>query len=155
MPPRLHMIVATPQPWKAVVSRAHQQPLRPQDVFKTQAQIEAAGGKITRKAGAIPGLGTKIVRSTLHVAPSYRCRIRVTRSICTPCPTAKVSSQQPKEEAGRLLRHADNERAPYCAWKSAPRIEWVPPSDTCPARRRSPPRTRTATSTSSWTTRTC
>ena len=36
-----------------------------QDVFKTQAQIEAAGGKITREAGAIPGLGTKIVRPML------------------------------------------------------------------------------------------
>lgn len=33
-----------------------------QDVFKTQKQIEAAGGKIVREAGAIPGLGTKIVR---------------------------------------------------------------------------------------------
>lgn len=28
-----------------------------QDVYKTQEQIEAAGGKITKQAGPLPGLG--------------------------------------------------------------------------------------------------
>jgi lactoylglutathione lyase len=31
------------------------------DVFKTMDQIKAAGGKITKEAGALPGLGTKIM----------------------------------------------------------------------------------------------
>jgi lactoylglutathione lyase len=34
------------------------------DVFKTQDQIRAAGGKITKEAGALPGLGTKILATT-------------------------------------------------------------------------------------------
>lgn len=34
------------------------------DVYKTAEQIKAAGGKITREPGPIPGLGTKIVACT-------------------------------------------------------------------------------------------
>jgi len=34
------------------------------DVYKTQEQIEAAGGKITKQAGPLPGLGTKILATT-------------------------------------------------------------------------------------------
>jgi lactoylglutathione lyase len=32
-----------------------------EDVYKSAEQIKAAGGKITREAGPIPGLGTKIL----------------------------------------------------------------------------------------------
>jgi lactoylglutathione lyase len=32
-----------------------------QDVYKSAEQIKAAGGKITREAGPLPGLGTKIL----------------------------------------------------------------------------------------------
>jgi hypothetical protein len=34
----------------------------PQDVFKTMDQIKAAGGKITKEAGALPGLGEGAAR---------------------------------------------------------------------------------------------
>lgn len=34
------------------------------DVYKTQEQIKAAGGKITKEAGPLPGLGTKILATT-------------------------------------------------------------------------------------------
>jgi lactoylglutathione lyase len=34
------------------------------DVYKTAEQIKAAGGKVTREPGPIPGLGTKIVACT-------------------------------------------------------------------------------------------
>ena len=32
-----------------------------QDVYKSAEQIKAAGGKITREPGPLPGLGTKIL----------------------------------------------------------------------------------------------
>lgn len=35
-----------------------------QDVYKTQEQIRAAGGTVTREAGPVPGIGTKIVACT-------------------------------------------------------------------------------------------
>ena len=34
------------------------------DVYKSAAQVEAAGGKITRAPGPVPGIGTKIVATT-------------------------------------------------------------------------------------------
>ena len=34
------------------------------DVFKTAAQVEAAGGKVTRPPGPVPGIGTKITATT-------------------------------------------------------------------------------------------
>eukprot|EP00887_Chlorella_sp_A99_P003381 scaffold7.g3381.t1 len=34
------------------------------DVYKTEAQIKAAGGTVTRPAGPVPGIGTKIVAAT-------------------------------------------------------------------------------------------
>jgi lactoylglutathione lyase len=34
------------------------------DVFKTAAQIKAAGGKVTREPGPVPGIGTKIMATT-------------------------------------------------------------------------------------------
>ena len=60
--------------------------LMAQDVFKTQAQIEAAGGKITRQAGAIPGLGTKIVR------PTPSCRAVCSAADQCPCITSTCGS---------------------------------------------------------------
>ncbi len=35
-----------------------------QDVYKTAEQIKAAGGKVTKEPGAIPGLGTKVMACT-------------------------------------------------------------------------------------------
>ena len=35
-----------------------------QDVYKSGEQIKAAGGKITREPGPLPGLGTKILATT-------------------------------------------------------------------------------------------
>ena len=35
-----------------------------QDVYKTAAAIEAAGGTVTRPPGPVPGIGTKIVATT-------------------------------------------------------------------------------------------
>lgn len=73
-----------------------------QDVFKTQKQIEAAGGKIVREAGAIPGLGTKIVRpvaisSALALSPScaavsYAHSLAPNVEICSSHPTSHCSA---------------------------------------------------------------
>ncbi len=42
----------------AVILVTHHVPVAAvQDVYKTQEQIEAAGGKITKPAGPLPGLG--------------------------------------------------------------------------------------------------
>ena len=35
-----------------------------QDVYKTAEQVKAAGGKVTREPGPVPGLGTKILACT-------------------------------------------------------------------------------------------
>ena len=35
-----------------------------QDVYKTAEQIKAAGGKITREPGPLPGINTKILATT-------------------------------------------------------------------------------------------
>lgn len=36
----------------------------PQDVYKTQEQVKAAGGTVTREAGPVAGIGTKILAVT-------------------------------------------------------------------------------------------
>jgi hypothetical protein len=38
--------------------------LHSQDVYKTGDQIKAAGGKVTRDPGPVPGIGTKILACT-------------------------------------------------------------------------------------------
>ncbi len=44
-----------------------------QDVYKTQEQIKAAGGKITKEAGPLPGLGAPPYLHSLSRHERSRC----------------------------------------------------------------------------------
>lgn len=47
-----------------------------QDVYKTGDQIKAAGGKVTREPGPVPGIGTKILACT---DPGERSKVGLVR----------------------------------------------------------------------------